>query len=500
MLRNIGECRKLVKELQNLSAHEQTEILRVLLRTDLYFLLWFGCNRKDIEEPWLFDRCREVQKEPNNVLDLWAREHYKSTIITFGKTLQDILASHGDQPLEEWNGLEPTFGIFSHTRPIAKGFLRQIKLEMEGNRLLQRIFPDVLYSDPKGQSPKWSEDDGLIVKRKSNPKEATIEAHGLVDGQPTGKHFNVRLYDDIVTERSVTTPDMIKKVTDQWGLSLNLGTEGGFERYAGTRYNYNDTYKTLIDTGMKVRKYPATLDGKPDGKPTFRSQEWIDSKKRAGSYIFSCQQLLEPKEDSVMGFSTGDIRFYKQNPQSTNNYILCDPANSKKQNSDWTTFWVIGTGSDNNFYVMDMLKDRLKLTERADVLFDLHKKWKPLAVGYERYGMQSDIDHFEDRMERQSYRFTITEVGGSMAKNDRILRLAPLFEDNRLWFPEKCFRQLTDGTLKDMVQVFLNDEFIPFPVGIHPDFLDSLSRIVDIPYEFPGDQEEFEPLRFAKQW
>jgi hypothetical protein len=27
----------------------------------------------------------------------------------------------------------------------------------------------------------WSLDGGIIVKRKSNPKEATVEAHGLLE-------------------------------------------------------------------------------------------------------------------------------------------------------------------------------------------------------------------------------------------------------------------------------------------------------------------------------
>ena len=76
-------------------------------------------------------------------------------------------------------------GIFSHTRPIAKGFLRQIKRELEGNNVLKALFQDILHADPQHQSPKWSEDDGIIVKRKTNPKEATVEAWGLVDGQPT---------------------------------------------------------------------------------------------------------------------------------------------------------------------------------------------------------------------------------------------------------------------------------------------------------------------------
>lgn len=461
------------------------DLLRVLLRTDLYFLLWYGCKRKDIEHPWLFDRCKEVQANPNGHLDLWAREHYKSTIITFGKTLQDILASHGDDPLPEWaNHPEPTFGIFSHTRPIAKGFLTQLKVELETNALLQDIFPDILYQDPISKSPKWSEDGGLVVKRKSNPKESTIEAHGLVDGQPTGKHFVVRIYDDVVTEKSVTTPDMIKKVNAQWGLSLNLGVAGGFERYVGTRYRHNDTYD-LIMKDIPVRRYPATDNGKADGRPVFRSEQWIKDKKRAGSYVFGCQQLLDPKADSLMSFDEMDLRYYLQEPTGTNNYILCDPANSKKKNSDYTSFWVIGAGEDNNLYALDILRDRLGLTERCDVLFELHKKWKPLQVVYERYGMQADIEHYQDRMERESYRFEITEVSGQMAKDDRVLRLTPMFEEHRIYLPKKCVKILADGTPLDMVKTFIDDEFIPFPVGIHPDMLDSLSRIADIKVKFP---------------
>lgn len=464
---------------------KQIHVLRKILRTDLYFLLRYGCGRKDIEHPWLFDRCREVEASPNGHLDLWAREHYKSTIITFGKTLQDILASHGEDPLPEWSEFyEPTFGIFSHTRPIAKGFLRQLKVELETNDLLKQVFPDILYQDPKADATMWSEDGGLVVKRKSNPKEATIEAHGLVDGQPTSKHFVVRVYDDVVTEKSVTTPDMIKKVNDQWGLSLSLGVDGGFERYAGTRYRHNDTYDKISEH-IPVRKYPATHNGKADGKPVFRSQQWLQEKKRAGSYIFACQQLLDPQADSLMSFKEENLNFYTNKPTKTNNYILCDPANEKKKTSDYTSFWVIGTADDENFYALDMIKDRLSLTERADTLFELHRIYKPLIVAYERYGMQADIEHFKDRMERENYRFIITEVAGQLSKDDRVLRLTPLFEQDRIWLPKKCAKLLRDGTVKDMVQTFINDEYLPFPVGIHPDFLDSLSRIVDIPYKFP---------------
>ena len=169
---------------------------------DRFFLLAFTLGRKDMVHPWLYARCREVEKNPDDHLDLWARGHYKSTIITYAGTIQAILLNP-----------EITIGIFSHTRPIAKSFLRQIKRELEGSEKLKQLYPDTCWVNEKREAPKWSEDDGIVVRRESNPKEATVEAWGLVDGQPTGRHFQLRIYDDVVTRESVTTPDMVKKTT-----------------------------------------------------------------------------------------------------------------------------------------------------------------------------------------------------------------------------------------------------------------------------------------------
>src|SRR3989338_7108665 len=182
---------------------EKKAVLRHLAQFDLYFLIRHILNRPDIERQWLFDRCREVQKATNGYMDLWAREHYKSTIITFGLSIQAILCNP-----------DITIGIFSHTRPIAKGFLRQIKRELESNQQMKDLFPDILFANPAKESPKWSEDDGIVVRRKGNPKESTVEAHGLVDGQPTSKHYKVLVYDDVVVKDSVTSPDMIAKTTE----------------------------------------------------------------------------------------------------------------------------------------------------------------------------------------------------------------------------------------------------------------------------------------------
>lgn len=285
-LTTTGHYRRLIDSLKTLSNEQRVAAMRHLGRTDLYFLLRYILNRPDMERQWIMSRCKEVQKSPDGHLDLWAREHYKSTIITFGQSIQDILSSHGNDPLPKWKGREVTIGIFSNTRPLAKGFLRQIKIEFETNDVMKELYPDILWANPESQAPKWSEDDGLIVKRRTNPKEATVEAWGLVEAMPTGKHFFIRVYDDIVTEKSVTTPEMLAKSIDSYRMSVNLGTEGGVERIIGTRYHFNDAYGEMIrDKLVDLRSYPATDDGTEYGEPVLIAKDSLAKKRRGMGQI-----------------------------------------------------------------------------------------------------------------------------------------------------------------------------------------------------------------------
>jgi len=470
-------CSSLTREQSNalyleVLADQDTAALRDLCQNDLFFLLTMGCKRKDIDKDWLYDRCREVEANPDGFLDLWAREHYKSTVITFGLSIQNILKDP-----------DVTIGIFSHTRPIAKGFLGQIKTELEQNTFLKKLFPDILYENPKGESPKWSLDSGLRVKRLTNPKEETVEAWGLVDGQPTSKHFKILLYDDVVTRESVTTPEQIKKTTEATELSFNLGAQGGKRRFIGTRYHANDTYRTIMDRGTATaRLKPATHNGKMDGEPVFFSKELLMEKRRdMGPYTFGSQMLQDPVADKAMGFKSDWLKYYEDlgPTEDWNKYLIVDPASKKKKTSDYTVMKVIGLAPDANYYLIDAIRDRLNLTQRAKRLFELHRKHRPLDVGYEEYGMQADIEHMLYMMEQEKYRFNITPLGGQVAKEDRIKTLIPKFEQRRIYLPKHLHFVDYEGKAQDYVQTFVDDEYLNFPVCIHDDMLDCMARILD---------------------
>lgn len=403
---------------------------------DRYYLLTGTLHRYDAFHPWLFERCREVEANPDGYLDLWARYHYKSSIGTFAGCIQEIIRDP-----------EITIGILSCTGDIAGPFLEQLQQEMENNEDLKRIHSDVFWHRPRIESPKWNKSDGLIVKRHGNPKEATVEAHGLIDAMPVGRHYRLLVYDDLVTERLVTNPEMIKKVTERWELSDNLGSSHGTRKWHfGTRYSFGDTYGVLLERNvLKERRYAATDDGTLKGKPIFLTEERWAEVKAAQKSTVNAQMLLDPLAGNAATFDATTFKHYDLIPAVMNVYIMCDPSKGKTRRSDRTAIAVIGIDPAGNKYLLDGYCHRMKLSQRYQYLKQLEQKWRNhpgvqlCRVGYEQYGMQTDLETIEETMTREGHHFQIEELNttrdNTHSKNDRIERLEPEMRRGAFYLP-----------------------------------------------------------------
>lgn len=369
---------------------------------------------------------------------------HNSSINTFAGSIQEIIRDP-----------EITICIFSYTKPIAAKFLSQIKKELERNDDLKMACKDVFWFNPRRDAPSWSLGGGITVIRTSNPKEATIEAHGL-DAQPTSKHFKLLNYDDVVVKQSVTNATQIAKTTENWELSDNLGVGEATRKWMqGTRYDLADTYAEIIERKIaKVRLYPATHNGKLTGRPVFLSEAHWDKIKKTQRKTVAAQMLQNPAEGSETYFDMAWLKGYEVRPSRVNIYILVDPASSKKKDSDRTAMAVIAVDERKNKYLVDGFCHRMSALERWKNLKMLHQKWnampgvETLAVGYERYGAQSDIEWMQERMadKNDAYAFAIKElnttIDGEQRKEDRISRLQPDIEGSeyRFYFPAVVWR------------------------------------------------------------
>ena len=439
---------------------------------------------------------------------------HNSTIITYAGVIQEVL-----------NDPEITIGIFSHIKPISKSFLGQVKRELESNVQLKALFPDILYDNPERQSPSWSVDNGLIVKRRSNPKEASISAWGLVDGQPVSAHFRLRVYDDVVTQASVSTPEQVAKTTEAFEQSANLGTENGRRWMAGTRWSYADTYAEIMKRGMaKVRMYPATEDGTFTGKPVLWSETFNEQMKlEQGEAVYATQCLQNPLAGNQKMFNVEDLQVYEVRPETLVVYILIDPARSKKTDSDNTAMVVVGLDYAANKYVLDGFNHKMDLQERWQNTARLYQRWRTatgvqaLYVGYESFAAQADLDYFHEQQNLNKLHFPITELSwpreGGGSKVDRVQRLGPDMRSHKIFLPyptdDKNLtvsqRKMTQGydyriarkiKRKDQnnetydVAEELKSQIFYFPYGGKKDLVDALSRIYDMEPRAPSYREQ----------
>lgn len=386
---------------------------RTMVLDDLFFVLYFIVkpfspgNELTVNHPWVVNMVREVEAGPKDyTLDVYAREHFKSSVINISETIQYILKNP-----------EHSIGIFSYARPVAKKFLMSIKGIFQSSELLRICFPDIVFRDCEKDSPLWALDDGLVLRRKSNRKEPSISAWGLVEGMPTGLHFDHRIYDDIVTEDIADSIDTMEKVKEKFDSSQNLGTAEGTHRVIGTFYHHEDPLvyikdKKDVETGQKkylLRLKPATDNGLATGKPVLLSQKRLNDLKITRT--FNQQQLCDPtpqgsrKLDSSMLIETPPEFI----PQNLYKFMVIDPAGDSKDNKgDSWAIMVIGVNPKpdeigaSDIYITDALIAPMPTTEAIEEAARMYLRGGMiLRVGIEKVGQSTMEIHLTDILARK---------------------------------------------------------------------------------------------------
>lgn len=442
------------------------DIFRDFILNDRYFLLTQILGVQVAWHPWVLARCREVEADPDEHLDLWSRGHFKSTIITYAGVVQEILKNP-----------EICICIISYKAGAAETFAAQIKSAFESNEVLLNCFPDVLWAErPDHRGDVWSVSD-FTVKRTNGRKEATVATSGLVSGMRTGGHYDLLVYDDTVTYDSVVTPEMSQRTTDAWSMSLNLGSEKTRHWYIGTRYAIFDTYHEMIERGIRERRHVGMDEA---GRPVLLSEEEFAKKRREMSAKDWASQMMQTPIG--LGELIFDDKWWLNSdtlpaPKTMHRYIFVDTATKRGKRNDYSVFWVVGYGRDRIYYPLDCVRDKLSLSQRADAIFRLVEQWMPADVFWESNGSRSDGEYIEERMERAGYRFRITEINQSQPKEDRIRWLEPAWRDGRIIMPRRLAYTDVNQETHDLIHDFKAEEWSIYPSVTHDDMLDCLANI-----------------------
>lgn len=484
---------------------DELSTYRALILKDLWFIVYFvmGLPSEIANTLFFVNACKEVERGPKTLtLDIWAREHGKSTIITGAETIQYHMANP-----------DKCTGIFSYARPVAKAFLRSLKGLFEGNDLLKACFPDVLYSNPEKDSPKWSEDDGLILKRKTTGrKESTIEAWGLIEGMPTSRHFDRRIYDDIETADIADSPEQLNKCFSKFEVSDNLGVMfDGVERITGTYYAHNGVLvrikdkKTVDGEPMyHTRLKPATDDGTISGTPVLLGQERLDKLKM--SEHFNSQQLCNPTPVGVRKLDSSFLMEIEPQfiPNDVYKFLVIDPAgdDSTGKGDAWAIeLWGVQPKADDigtsNVYLIDAIISPLRETEATEEIVRMYLRGGMIQqLGIEKVGLSTTEIHVANALAMKGRHVSVdngTLVILRPAGRDKIKRI-----ESALAWPLYNSKIFISKAVPEIYKQRFMDEMDKFPFW-HDDGLDAASYLFDMlkDYHFAYYQDDFVPEYIA---
>ena len=337
----------------------------------------------------------------------------------------------------------------------------------------------------------------------------------------TGEGADIQICDDPINPAEANSDlqraNAIETIRQTLFSRFNNSQTGRFILVMQRLHEADPTGDLLQDEGWTHLKLPAEVNKKTiieirgkkfeygdDGLlfPKLFDQQTLDQKKRElGAYAYAGQYLQRPAPIGGGEFKKDWIQYFEANTfdaKGCNIFITVDPATSKKKTADYTAIAVWALAKDKNMYLVDGIRERLNPSERIQKLFEIHQKWndrcgKPARrVGYEAYGLNSDIHWIEEKQKQDSYRFGITQIKSPMKKEDRIRRLIPMFEEQRIYLPSDMYYKDDKGLPQNFISDIIQEEMMLFPFARHDDFIDAMAMVFDLEMTFPNGGRSYQ--------
>lgn len=275
-------------------------------------------------------------------------------------------------------------------------------------------------------------------------------------------------------------------LADQKGCALFIGTPMGrnhfYDLYQQACKGEDPTFK-----GWHFTSYD---------NPILDPSEIEAAKKSMSSFAFRQEFMASFEAQGGNLFKDEWIKFDEEEPKEGEYYIACDLAgfadeskSSKSKKLDDSSFAIVKTNEDG-WWVKDIIHGRWTVEETARKLFQVVKKYEPMAVGIERgIAKQAVMPYLTDIMRKNQTFFRVEELThGNKKKSDRIVwALQGRFEHGQI--------VLNKG---EWNATFL-DQLFQFPNAmVHDDLIDSLSYIEQLSKQAYvsewEEEEEYEPI------
>ena len=510
-------------------------------------------GRPEWDNDFHFRWARECQFEGHNVIDKSAREHGKTSLRAYVGVTVEIV-----------NNPDLTVGIFSFEKAAAERTGSRLKDEWASNIELKAIWDDVFYDNPEKESPRWSMEKGIVVKRSIVSATPSVGWYSISE-LPTGSRLGLGILDDIETEKTVSTEEMRNQTRERVRNCFNLGGRACRWIINGTHHSSRGIIHELEESGgWQVRCHKAedeTVDP-PDiaalydecdgmlpvrednglpvplppevrnvrlaGMPVYlHPLECALKRLRQGNAVYAQQNQGDPFSGQDRRLDEAWIRHYdvpaRVWARGANLYITIDPS---KGQGDPTWARVDAAKSDETLSWVGGLRRKLTPSQFAPAIYQLAMEWvnvgRLIEIRVEEFGQSTWSYHLRKHFdEMNSYVCRIVSCARHNTLNKESsgrLRewqaLEPAYRTGkRLWPSGGIWVSDENSNPIDLCDYYLRKEYGQFPVPVTDDGLaaETLLAItkgrnedgsgLDLSIEYPESDDEHEMgVRSAGRW
>ena len=425
-------------------------------------------------------------------LMLMPRDHFKSTCVTIGGSLQKAVRN-----------VEERIHIKNEREDNAERFLSAIQAHCLGNPRFRTLYGNLI--PPDVRKVRWNKNEMDLHGRSGVYPEPTISCSGALTAT-TSNHYSHVLWDDPISDAAVDSEPVMEETWMRMKSSIDLLTKPETDTIwiVGTNWAHNDVYARWM---KNFGKYTSRLarGAIENGKPIFPqhiSLERLDMFRAADPYKFSCNYMNNPRDSGVQHFDVRCLKRWKFTDRYEDEIIVYDPltgetlvvvdvdklditmtldlAVSEKTSSDRNAICVQGIEPVKGYcIVLESWAERCPPSRVMDMLFHFRDKWNPRKTGIESVAYQKAFKYFlTDEATRRGVWFPVEDLKAQGKKEVRINGLQPMIRLGR------CAVHV-DHQL-------LISEMDDWPLGEHDDVLESWAMHLQIANHW------FSPERLAK--
>ena len=294
----------------------------------VYLLNYRDLGKFHIEPLKLLQSQRLLESHPIRRLWLWSRGFFKTSLITEAHTLWLIVNNPNIRIL-----------IVSFSLEVAKKPLAAIRNQFIFNQDFRYFFREFCPTPNKEGKIEFGTSEAFTISNRTKGlKEPTVMCAG-VGTNITGLHFDWMKVDDLVNRESVSNDTQIQASKDYYSLLRPIFDNPTIPRedVIGTIYHFNDLHSTL----KKNLEFESSFIPVHDELGNFIFPERISKEgfetickdPSMNPHDVQSQYLLNPIDPSKRKFKDEWILYYDKLPEGLAEYLLGDPASTKKKTS-----------------------------------------------------------------------------------------------------------------------------------------------------------------------